>query len=263
VLEWGPHRPRDRVPALAVALPQRRQAGAIPRPHELTATKVSGLAVDSEYTFQARAAHHGRHAASQKCKVRTHGDDHLTASPSRPGLCPAPTARARRPPSRAVGARWADARAHRHDALCVRRARGPAWERRASSTCPSCCRTGSTACEAEARNRPALRAFYLDADPRLRASVPGPRRPGGRPRPRRAAARRRWAGAVRAADAEPEAGHPARRRHGPKVTPPTARARRNPPRCRPRTEERGRGTRGHGRSPVDRRRRSENVDGRR
>jgi hypothetical protein len=173
VLEWDPI---DLATASLRSLSLFRngaKAGAIPRPHELTATKVSGLAVDSEYSFQLVLRTTAGTLASQKCRVRTHALTNLTGITVTPGLMPgADRARAQAAVAR-MGARWADTvRIDTTHFVCAE-PRGPAWERARELNVPVVLPDWLDACEAEARIV-GVRAFYLDADPRLRASVSGP-----------------------------------------------------------------------------------------
>jgi hypothetical protein len=173
VLEWDPIELATASLRSLSLFRNGAKAGAIPRPHELTATKVSGLAVDSEYTFQLVLRTTAGTLASAKCRVRTHALTNLTGITVTPGLMPgADRARAQQAVAR-VGARWADAvRIDTTHFVCAE-PRGPAWERARELNVPVVLPDWLDACEAEGRIV-GVRAFYLDADPRLRASAAAP-----------------------------------------------------------------------------------------
>jgi hypothetical protein len=170
VLEWDPIELATASLRSLSLFRNGAKAGAIPRPHELTATKVSGLAVDSEYTFQLVLRTTAGTLASAKCRVRTHALTNLTGITVTPGLMPgADRARAQQAVAR-VGARWADAvRIDTTHFVCAE-PRGPAWERARELNVPVVLPDWLDACESEGRIV-GVRAFYLDADPRLRASA--------------------------------------------------------------------------------------------
>ena len=90
VLEWDPI---DLATAELRSLSLYRngsKAGTIPRPLDLTATKISGLAVATDYDFQLVLRTSAGVFASARVPVRTHAMDNLTGITVTPGLLPAP-----------------------------------------------------------------------------------------------------------------------------------------------------------------------------
>lgn len=90
VLEWDPI---DLATADLRSLSLYRngsKAGAIPRPMDITSTKISGLAVDTEYAFYLVLKTSAGTYSSDKLAVRTHKMTDLSGITISPGILPAP-----------------------------------------------------------------------------------------------------------------------------------------------------------------------------
>ena len=165
------------------------KAGSIPRPHELTSTKISGLAVETEYTFQLVLRTSAGTYSSEKLVVKTHNMADLTGITVTPGIMPSALRESLAGTLERIGAKLSDTvRIDTTHFVCTE-PRGQAWERAVEMNIPVVVPDWVKGCENEGRIV-GVRGYYLDADPRLRQMGPSvvqtqlserPRTPPGTP----------------------------------------------------------------------------------
>ena len=143
------------------------KAGAIPRPLDITCTKISGLAVDTDYTFHLVLRTSAGVYPSAKLAVRTHQMTDLRGITVTPGVLPAPLRASLAAAVARIGARLADTvRIDTTHFVCTE-GRGREWERAVDMNIPVVRPEWVDGCEREGRIV-GVRGYYLNADPRLR-----------------------------------------------------------------------------------------------
>lgn len=143
------------------------KAGGIPRPLETTATKISGLAVDTEYMFHLVLRTSAGQYTSEKLVVRTHKMTDLSGITVTPGVLPAPLRESLTGAVERIGGRIADTvRIDTTHFVCTE-GRGREWERAVETNIPIVRPEWVEGCEREGRIV-GVRGYYLNADPRLR-----------------------------------------------------------------------------------------------
>ena len=143
------------------------KAGAIPRPMDITSTKISGLPLDTEYTFYLVLRTSAGMYSSEKLAVRTHKMTDLTGITVTPGVLPAPLRESLGTAVERIGAKLADTvRIDTTHFVCTE-GRGREWEKAAEMNIPVVRPEWVEGCEREGRIV-GVRGYYLDADPRLR-----------------------------------------------------------------------------------------------
>ena len=167
VLEWDP---------ISLATAELRslslyrngsKAGNIPRPLEVTSTKISGLAVDTAYTFHLVLRTSAGHYSSEKLTVRTHKMTDLSGITVTPGVLPAPLKYSLAGAVERIGGKIVETvRIDTTHFVCTE-ARGREWERAAEMNIPVVRPEWVEGCEREGRIV-GVRGYYLNADPRLR-----------------------------------------------------------------------------------------------
>lgn len=167
VLEWDP---------IQLATAQLRslslyrngsKAGSIPRPAEIQCTKISGLAVDTEYTFHLVLRTSAGTYSSEKLSVRTHKMTDLSGITITPGVLPAPLRHSLSAAVQRIGAKMIDSvRIDTTHFVCTE-GRGQPWEKAVEMNIPVVEPEWVEGCEREGRIV-GVRKYYLDADPRLR-----------------------------------------------------------------------------------------------
>jgi hypothetical protein len=172
VLEWDPV---DVATAELRSLTLYRngnKAGAIPRPSENHSTKLSGLAVDTEYVFHLVLKTSAGTFSSEKLKVQTHKMTDLSGITITPGHMPASLRESLQRSVERIGAKMADnVRIDTTHFVCTE-GRGPAWEKAVENNIPVVVPDWVIGCEREGRIV-GVRGYYLNADPRLRNPGPG------------------------------------------------------------------------------------------
>ncbi|KAI8934917.1 hypothetical protein NX059_008587 [Plenodomus lindquistii] len=172
VLEWDPI---DIATAELRSLTLYRngnKAGTIPRPSENHSTKLSGLAVDTEYTFHLVLKTSAGNFSSEKLKVQTHKMTDLSGITITPGHMPAALRESLQRSVERIGAKIADTvRIDTTHFVCTE-GRGPAWEKAVENNIPVVVPDWVLGCEREGRIV-GVRGYYLNADPRLRNVGPG------------------------------------------------------------------------------------------
>jgi hypothetical protein len=152
------------------------KAGTIPKPSDVHSTKLSGLAVDSEYTFHLVLKTSAGTFSSEKLNVQTHKMTDLSGITITPGHMPAALRESLQRSVERIGAKIADTvRIDTTHFVCTE-GRGPAWEKAVENNIPVVVPDWVIGCEREGRIV-GVRGYYLNADPRLRSVGPGMSQP--------------------------------------------------------------------------------------
>ncbi|KAL8732355.1 MAG: hypothetical protein Q9166_002753 [cf. Caloplaca sp. 2 TL-2023] len=167
VLEWDP---------IALATAEVRslslyrngsKAGNIPKPMEMTSTKMSGLAVDTEYNFQLVLRTSAGVYSSEKLTVRTHKMTDLSGITVTPGMMATPLRESLSGAVDRIGAKIAEnVRIDTTHFVCME-GRGREWEKAVEMNIPVVRPEWVEGCEREGRIV-GVRGYYLNADPKLR-----------------------------------------------------------------------------------------------
>ena len=150
------------------------KAGSIPyNPHPppgtppILSTKISGLAVDTEYTFHLLLRTSAGTYASDKLALRTQKMTDLTGVTITPGPMPPPLLAALKTAIERIGMKFADTvRIDTTHFVCTE-GRGPEWEKAKELNVPVVRPEWVEGCEREGRIV-GVRGYYLGADPKLR-----------------------------------------------------------------------------------------------
>ncbi|KAF2190373.1 hypothetical protein K469DRAFT_746895 [Zopfia rhizophila CBS 207.26] len=171
VLEWDPI---DIATAELRGLTLYRngsKAGTIPKPTEVHSTKLSGLAVDTEYVFHLVLKTSAGTYTSEKLKVQTHKMTDLSGITITPGHMPAALRESLQTTVDRIGAKIVDTvRIDTTHFVCTE-GRGPAWEKAVENNIPVVVPDWVKGCEREGRIV-GVRGYYLNADPRMRQVGP-------------------------------------------------------------------------------------------
>lgn len=172
VLEWDPI---DIATAELRSLTLYRngsKAGTIPKPTEVHSTKLSGLAVDTEYVFHLVLKTSAGTYSSEKLKVQTHKMTDLSGITITPGHMPFALRESLQKTVERIGAKIVDTvRIDTTHFVCTE-GRGTAWEKAVENNIPVVVPDWIKGCEREGRIV-GVRGYYLNADPRLRQIGPG------------------------------------------------------------------------------------------
>ena len=148
------------------------KAGVIPQDKAIQATKVSGLAVDTEYTFQLILRTSAGQYSSEKLVVKTHKMTDLSGITVTPGVLPAPLRESLSSAVERIGAKIAEnVRIDTTHFVCTE-GRGRDWDKASEMNIPIVRPEWVEGCEREGRIV-GVRGYYLNADPRLREVGPG------------------------------------------------------------------------------------------
>lgn len=143
------------------------KAGVIPQDKGIQATKVSGLAVDTEYTFHLILRTSAGQYNSEKLVVKTHKMTDLSGITVTPGVLPAPLRESLSGAIERIGAKMAEnVRIDTTHFVCTE-GRGREWEKAGEMNIPIVRPEWVEGCEREGRIV-GVRGYYLNADPRLR-----------------------------------------------------------------------------------------------
>ena len=143
------------------------KAGVIPQDKGIQATKVSGLAVDTEYTFHLVLRTSAGSYTSEKLAVKTHKMTDLSGITVTPGVLPAPLRESLDGAVDRIGAKIADTvRIDTTHFVCTE-GRGHQWDRAVEMNIPVVRPEWVEGCEREGRIV-GVRGYYLNADPKLR-----------------------------------------------------------------------------------------------
>ena len=134
---------------------------------DITSTKISGLALDTEYTFYLILRTSAGMYSSEKLAVRTHKMTDLTGITVTPGVLPAPLRESLSSAVERIGAKLAETvRIDTTHFVCTE-GRGREWEKAGEMNIPIVRPEWVEGCEREGRIV-GVRGYYLNADPRLR-----------------------------------------------------------------------------------------------
>ncbi|KAJ5733065.1 hypothetical protein N7533_013512 [Penicillium manginii] len=167
VLEWDPI---DLATASLKSLSLYRngsKAGSIPRPLNTQSTKISGLAIHSEYTFHLVLRTTAGTYQSEKLTCQTHKMTDLSGITVTPGVLDQNRKEALRLALDRVGGKLIDSvRIDTTHFVCTE-GRGPLWEKAVEMNIPVVVPEWVDACESEG-TIVGVRGYYLNADPKLR-----------------------------------------------------------------------------------------------
>jgi hypothetical protein len=172
VLEWDPI---DVATADILSLSLFRngqKAGNIPRPAVMQSTKISGLAVDTEYTFHLVLRTSAGTFSSEKVTVKTHKMTDLSGITVTPGILPAQLRDSLAKALERIEAKMAETVRIDTTHFVTTEGRGIAWEKAVEMNIPVVRPEWVEGCERGGRIV-GVRQYYLDADPRQR-TIPQP-----------------------------------------------------------------------------------------
>ncbi|KKO99116.1 BRCA1 C Terminus domain-containing protein [Trichoderma harzianum] len=161
VLEWDPIELAT-ADLMSLSLYRNGQkAGNIPRPLEMHSTKISGLAVDTEYSFHLVLRTSAGTRASEKVVVRTHKMTDLSGITITTGILPATTRENLTRAVERIGAKIVDGVRIDTTHFVTTEGRGTAWEKAVENNIPVVRPEWVTACEQNGRIL-GVTKFYLD-----------------------------------------------------------------------------------------------------
>lgn len=180
VLEWDPIQLATTTLRSLSLYRNGSKAGNIPRPLDMTSTKISGLAVDSEYSFYMVLRTSGGTYTSNTLDVRTHDMNNLTGITVTPGVLPPQLMDSLETAVERIGARLVDTvRIDTTHFICTE-GRGRDWEKANEMNIPVVRPEWIEGCEREGKII-GVRGYYLDADPKQRQIGSNPSLPTSRP----------------------------------------------------------------------------------
>ncbi|POR38783.1 Cell fusion protein cfr1, partial [Tolypocladium paradoxum] len=162
VLEWDPI---DLATADLMSLSLYRngqKAGNIPRPLQMHSTKISGLAVDTEYTFHLVLRTSAGTRMSDKVAVRTHKMTDLSGVTITTGILPGAVRESLGQAVERIGAKIVDGVRIDTTHFVTTEGRGTAWEKAVENNIPVVRPEWVEACEKNGRIL-GVTKFYLDA----------------------------------------------------------------------------------------------------
>ncbi|KAI0405565.1 chitin biosynthesis protein [Xylaria palmicola] len=162
VLEWDPI---ELATADLISLSLYRngqKAGNIPRPLQMHSTKISGLAVDTEYTFHLVLRTSAGTTHSKQVVVRTHKMTDLSGITITTGILPAQMRENLAAAVERIGAKVVDSVRIDTTHFVTTEGRGVAWEKAVEMNIPVVRPEWVTACEESGRIL-GVTKFYLDA----------------------------------------------------------------------------------------------------
>jgi len=134
---------------------------------DMLSTKISGLSLDTEYSFFLVLRTSGGIFTSNTLAVKTHVMENLTGITVTPGVLPAPLRDSLESAIERIGAKLADTvRIDTTHFVCTE-PRGDAWQKAVEMNIPIVRPEWIEGCEREGK-LVGVRAYYLDADPKLR-----------------------------------------------------------------------------------------------
>ncbi|KAG9248069.1 hypothetical protein BJ878DRAFT_538743 [Calycina marina] len=173
VLEWDSieHATAD---VLSLSLFRNGQkAGNIPRPTVMQSTKISGLAVDTEYTFHLVLKTSAGTYNSEKVVVKTHKMTDLSGITVTAGILPAQLRDSLTKAVERIGAKIAESVRIDTTHFVTTEGRGISWEKAVEMNIPVVRPEWVEGCERGGRIV-GVRQYYLDADPKQRTVVQAP-----------------------------------------------------------------------------------------
>lgn len=170
MLEWDPI---EHATAEVISLSLFRngqKAGSIPKPTAMFSTKISGLAVDTEYTFHLVLRTSAGTFSSEKVVVKTHKMTDLSGITVTPGILPAQLRDSLAKAVERIGAKMADTVRIDTTHFVTTEGRGVSWEKAVEMNIPVVRPEWVEGCERGGRIV-GVRQYYLDADPRQRQTA--------------------------------------------------------------------------------------------
>lgn len=165
VLEWDPIELATAELRSLSLYRNGNKAGAIPK--DKLSTKISGLALDTEYTFHLVLRTSAGQYSSERLTVKTHTMDNLSGITVTPGVMPNQLKDSLAETVNRIGAKFIDSvRIDTTHFVCTE-PRGQAWEKAVEMNVPVVVPDWVKGCEREGRIV-GVRGYYLDADPKLR-----------------------------------------------------------------------------------------------
>ncbi|KAI0904319.1 chitin biosynthesis protein [Ustulina deusta] len=174
VLEWDPI---ELATADLISLSLYRngqKVGNIPQPLQMHSTKISGLAVDTEYTFHLVLRTSAGTMSSKQLVVRTHKMTDLSGVTITTGILPAQMRESLAAAVERIGAKVVDSVRIDTTHFVTTEGRGVAWEKAVENNIPVVRPEWVTACEESGRIL-GVTKFYLDAlrpEPPSQGSTP-------------------------------------------------------------------------------------------
>lgn len=148
------------------------KAGNIPRPFETTSTKISGLALDTQYAFTLVLRTSAGTYSSEKLSVRTHKMTDLSGITVTPGFMAPALRESLESTVEQMGAKLVESvRIDTTHFVCTE-GRGAAWEKANEMNVPVVQPDWLKGCAREGR-LVGVRGYYLGADPKARQVGPG------------------------------------------------------------------------------------------
>ncbi|KAH0847051.1 hypothetical protein AYO21_09825 [Fonsecaea monophora] len=182
VLEWDPIQLATTTLRSLALYRNGSKAGNIPRPLDTLSTKMSGLAIDTEYSFYLVLKTSGGIYTSNTLTVKTHAMSNLTGITVTPGILPPQLRESLELAISRIGARINDTVKIDTTHFVCTEGRGRDWERANEMNIPVVRPEWVEGCEREGKII-GVRGYYLDADPKQRqiGSNPSLSAQAGRP----------------------------------------------------------------------------------
>ena len=164
VLEWDPLQLATAKLRSLSLYRNGSKAGNIPRPLEMQSTKISGLAVDTEYVFHLVLQTSAGTYSSEKLAIKTHKMTDLSGITVTPGVLPPQLRESLEHAIQRIGAKFIDSvRIDTTHFVCLE-GRGLAWEKAVEMNIPVVRPEWVEGCEREGRIV-GVRGYYLNAKP--------------------------------------------------------------------------------------------------
>jgi chitin biosynthesis protein CHS5 len=167
VLEWDPIELATSTLRSLALYRSGSKAGNIPKPFEMSSTKISGLQPDSDYSFHLVLRTSGGTFTSNTLNVKTHAMNNLTGITVTPGVLPPQLRESLEGAIERIGAKIVDTvRIDTTHFICTE-GRGKDWERAREMNIPVVRPEWIQGCEREGKII-GVRDYYLDANPKNR-----------------------------------------------------------------------------------------------
>ncbi|KPI41685.1 Cell fusion protein cfr1 [Cyphellophora attinorum] len=167
VLEWDPVQLATTTLRSLALYRNGQKAGNIPRPMDMLSTKISGLQMNTEYSFYMILRTSGGTYTSNTLTVKTHDMSNLTGIRVTPGVLPPQLRESLETAVERIGAKIVDSpRIDTTHFVCTE-GRGKDWERANEMNIPVVRPEWIEGCEREGKII-GVRGYYLDANPKHR-----------------------------------------------------------------------------------------------
>ncbi|RMZ86049.1 hypothetical protein DV737_g146, partial [Chaetothyriales sp. CBS 132003] len=167
VLEWDPIDLQTTTLRSLALYRNGQKAGNIPRPFDMHSTKISGLQLETEYTFYLVLRTSGGTYTSNVLTVKTHPMTDLTGITVTPGVLPPQLRESLETAVHRIGAKMTESiRIDTTHFVCTE-GRGREWERANEMNIPVVRPEWIEGCEREGKLI-GVRGYYLDANPKHR-----------------------------------------------------------------------------------------------